>query len=122
MPDKPDVVDLLAALAALLKEEIAPALTGRLSLQARVAATCLNIIRRELIHGPADEPAEAAGLQTLLGRTGSIGELNEELCRRIRAGELGVQDEPLMRHLWQTTLAKVRIDQPDYATYVRLSR
>lgn len=122
MQDKPDVVDLLAALAALLKNDVAPALEGRLNLQVRIAANCVQIIRRELLHRSADEEAELARLEKLLGRTGTLKELNEELCRQISQGSMNPDAESLLDHLWQTTLAKVRIDQPDYPTYARVSR
>jgi hypothetical protein len=38
---------------------------------------------------------------------------------RIRNGELDLQSEGLAEHLWQTTLAKMKIDQPNYAGYRR---
>jgi hypothetical protein len=121
MQDKPDVVDLLAAVTSFLRDEVAPALGGRLGLQARIAANCLGIVRRELLHATADEAAEGARLEKLVGASGSLPELNEELCRRISQRLLGLDDEPLIDHLWQTTICKIRIDQPEYATYVRMA-
>ena len=41
------------------------------------------------------------------------------LSRRIAAGELSLQTPGLAAHLWATTLAKVAIDQPTYASYRR---
>ena len=58
-------------------------------------------------------------LQTLLGRDGSLVELETELSLRIRNGELDLQSPGVAEHLWETTLAKMKIDQPNYASYRR---
>jgi hypothetical protein len=55
----------------------------------------------------------------LLRTAGSLEELNALLSRRIAAGELDLQTPGLAEHLWATTLAKVAIDQPTYASYRR---
>ena len=36
---------------------------------------------------------------------------------RIRAGELTLETPGLADHLWATTLAKLAVDQPNYAGY-----
>jgi Domain of unknown function (DUF6285) len=41
------------------------------------------------------------------------------LSRRIAAGEIDLQTPGVAEHLWATTLAKVAIDQPTYASYRR---
>jgi hypothetical protein len=120
MQDKPDIEALLGAISAMLKDEVVPALTGHLALQVRIAANCLNIIRREVVHAEADGRAEHARLTDLLGEEADLLTLNKALCTRIGSGELGIGDAALMEHLWATTLAKVRIDQPNYPTYRRL--
>jgi hypothetical protein len=58
-------------------------------------------------------------LQALLGRAGSLEELETDLSGRIRRGELDLQSDGLADHLWQTTLDKMKIDQPSYASYRR---
>ena len=63
--------------------------------------------------------AEIAPLQALLHTDGSLEELTALLSRRIAAGELDLQTPGLAEHLWATTLAKVAIDQPTYASYRR---
>jgi hypothetical protein len=68
---------------------------------------------------PAAERDEHARLQALLHTEGSTEELNALLSRRIAAGELDLQTPGLAEHLWATTLAKVAIDQPTYASYRR---
>ena len=58
-------------------------------------------------------------LGELLDRRGSFEELELELCRRIREGEIGLDSPGLVEHLRATTLAKLAVDQPRYASYRR---
>jgi hypothetical protein len=53
-----------------------------------------------------------------LGRDGTLEDLNRELCRRIRNGELAMDGAALAEHLVKATLAKVAIDQPSYSGFV----
>jgi hypothetical protein len=59
------------------------------------------------------------GLSRLLGLQGSLAELNRVLADRIASGELDLQTAGLAEHLWQTTLDKLAVDQPNYASYKR---
>jgi hypothetical protein len=73
-------------------------------------------VTRQLTLEQGSDAAEAARLTRLLGMQGSLGELNARspiasprarpICRR-RAVE----------HLWQTTMDKLAVDQPNYASY-----
>jgi hypothetical protein len=119
MQDPPTIAELLQAAAAFLREVAVPQLSGHASFHARVAANALDIVERELELRPAAERDEHARLKALLDRDGSLEELNSLLSRRIAAGELGLQTPGLAEHLWATTLAKVAIDQPTYASYRR---
>jgi hypothetical protein len=75
------------------------------------------MMRRQLDLAPAAEAAETARLAVLLGREGSLFDLNAELARRIEAGEFDLSTTGLKEHLWATTLAKLAVDQPTYAAY-----
>jgi hypothetical protein len=119
MQDPPSVNELLEATAAFLCEVAVPQLSGHASFHARVAANALDVVKRELELRPAAERAEHARLQTLLRSDGSLEELNALLSRRIAAGDIGLQTPGVAEHLWATTLAKVAIDQPTYASYRR---
>jgi hypothetical protein len=55
----------------------------------------------------------------LLNTEGSLLELNRALSERIARGELDLKTPGLAEHLWQTTLAKLAVDQPNYASYKR---
>jgi uncharacterized protein DUF6285 len=119
MQDPPTITELLESTAAFLREVAVPQLSGHASFHARVAANALDIVKRELELRPAAERDEHARLQALLHVEGSTEELNALLSRRIAAGELDLQTPGLAEHLWATTLAKVAIDQPTYASYRR---
>ena len=63
--------------------------------------------------------AEAARLAQLLGMQGSLVELNRALAGKIAGGELDLLTPGLSEHLWQTTMDKLAVDQPNYASYKR---
>ncbi len=50
---------------------------------------------------------------------GSLAELNRVLADRIAKGEVDLQTPGLADHLWQTTMDKLAVDQPNYASYRR---
>ncbi|MCH7960320.1 MAG: hypothetical protein IID08_09320 [Candidatus Hydrogenedentes bacterium] len=120
MQDQPTAAELLRAVNDFLRERVLPQLEGHAAFHGRVAANVLDIVQRELETAPAANAAEHARLGRLLGEEGSLEDLNRALCRRIRSGELGLDTPGLVDHLWETTLTKVAIDQPKYATYQRM--
>ena len=117
MQDRPSPSELIGAVAAFLKNVVAPETRGALSFNARVAANALEMMKRELDTAPAEDAAELARLQALLGQDGSLFDLNVELSRRIEAGEVDLSTPGLKDHLWATTLAKLAVDQPTYGGY-----
>jgi hypothetical protein len=117
--DQPSALELLQAVRSFIQDQAIPRLEGRAAFHARIAVNALAIVERGLEHGPAQDAAECERLETLLDRTGSLDELNRDLCRRIRAGELDLDTPGLAEHLRETTLAKLAVDQPRYAAYRR---
>jgi hypothetical protein len=115
MMDQPSAIELVKAVQAFLETRAIPELKGHTAFHARVAANALAIVARELEQGPDADSQEAARLQTLLGHEGDLQALNRELCRRIRTGGIDPLDPALADHLRRTTIAKVRIDQPNYS-------
>jgi hypothetical protein len=120
MQDLPAPDDLLAAVAAYLREHAAPQLRGQAAFHARVAANALDIVRRQLAQAPAAEADEQLRLRALLQADGSLADLNALLCRRIADGTLGAATPGLLPHLWRTTLDKLAVDQPGYDSYARV--
>ena len=113
--DRPTASELLAAIGDFLREEATPALDKaepRLGFQMRVAANALAILEREARLGPAADAREHARLVTLLGRDGSLADLNRELARQLREGRRDEHDAALMEHLDATVADKIAIANP----------
>ncbi len=125
MQDAPSPEQLLQAVARYLRDEAGPALAragdAALAYQAKVAANMLDIAGRQIGNAPAEQAAEQARLQELLGEAGSLEALNQRLAERITSGALAPDHPGLAAHLWLTTLAKLAVDQPGYDTYRRLT-
>ena len=119
MQDQPSAIELLQAVRSFIQDQAIPRLEGRAAFHGRIAVNALAIVERGLELGPAQDAAERERLEALLGRTGTLDELNRELCRRIRAGEVDLDTPGLAEHLRETTLAKLAVDQPRYAAYRR---
>lgn len=119
MMDEPTGAEMLGAVARYLRETLLPKLPPEAVFHTRVAANAVDLVRRQLEIGAALEAEELARLRKLLGREGSLDELNRALSEGIGAGELGERTPGLMDHLWATTLAKMAVDQPGYASYRR---
>ena len=117
MQDKPDIKDLMLAVQQYVETQALPQLSGHTGFHGRVAANVLGILHRELTLAPGFEVAEKARLENLLGNSGTLEDLNRDLCRRITAGEMGLDNAALMEHLTKTTMGKLAIDQPKYAGY-----
>lgn len=119
MHQRPDPADLLAAVAMYLREQALPQLPGHAAYLARVAANALDIVRRQLQQAPLAEAAETARLRVLLQQDGPLQDLNQRLCERIAAGDIGLHTPGLAEHLWLTTLDTLAVDQPGYESYRR---
>ena len=119
MQDLPRPETLLAAVAAFLRAEIAPHINGAANFQLRIAINALELVARQLVLTPGSDAAELQSLERLFGRTGTLDELNATLCGAIADGSAKLERRELQRHLWSTTMAKLAVDQPSYATYKR---
>src|SRR5438132_12653742 len=86
MQDHPTAPQLLEALAAFLRDEVAPALDGHRQFHARVAGNVVDILRREWELGPQYQELDHVGLARILGHDGDVGSLFTELAATIRSG------------------------------------
>ena len=119
MQDEPTPTELIKAVADFLRTEITPAIKGHNAFKLRVGINALDLVTRQLaLEGPGDA-AEAARLKALLGIDGSVMELNRALAEKIAKGEVDLTTPGLKEHLWQTTMDKLAVDQPNYASYKR---
>ena len=119
MQDEPTPTELIKAVADFLRTEIMPAIKGHNAFKLRVGLNALDIVTRQLaLEGPADA-AEATRLKALLDIDGSVMELNRALAESIANGEVDLNTPGLKEHLWQTTMDKLAVDQPNYGSYKR---
>ena len=119
MQDEPTPTELIKAVADFLRNEITPMISGHNAFKLRVAINALDLVTRQLALEPGGDAAEAARLTQLLDMQGSLVELNRALADRIAKGEADLQTPGLSEHLWQTTMDKLAVDQPNYASYKR---
>ena len=116
--NRPTNVELLSAVRGFLKAEMLPLLGGTEKYHVQVAINALGILGRELTGGVQFDAAEQERLTSLVGAAGTREELNRLLCGRIRERKITYRDPILIDHLVKTTMAKMSIDNPKYATYV----
>ncbi len=116
MQDEPRPDELVKAVADFLRNDITPQVSGHAGFKLRVAINALDLVTRQLLDGSEQE--ELKRLTALLG-DGELKQLNQLLADRIRSGEIDLATPGVQEHLWQTTLAKLKVDQPNYAAYQR---
>jgi len=119
MQDEPTPEELTRAVADFLRNDIAPVVSGHNAFKLRVAINALDLVTRQLRLEQGSDAAEAARLSQLLGQQGSLAELNRALADRIAKGETDLATAGLSEHLWQTTMDKLAVDQPNYGSYKR---
>jgi hypothetical protein len=119
MQDEPTPTELIKAVADFLRNELTPAIGGHSAFKLRVAINALDLVTRQLALEASSDAAEAGRLSQLLGRQGALEELNRVLAGKIARGEADLRTPGLVEHLWQTTMDKLAVDQPNYAAYRR---
>ena len=119
MQDEPTPTELIKAVADFLRNEIAPAIKGHNSFKLRVGINALDLVTRQLALAEVGDATEAARLKALLDTDGTLMELNRALSEKIASGEVDLKTPGLPEHLWQTTMDKLAVDQPNYASYKR---
>jgi Domain of unknown function (DUF6285) len=119
MQDEPTPVEILAAVADFLRQSALPQMQEDTVFHMRVSINALELVRRQLELAPQSDAAEQARLRVLLGRDGPLQELNRDLAGRIARGEMTVETPGLLDHLWASTMEKLAVDQPNYASYRR---
>jgi hypothetical protein len=119
MQDEPTPVELTKAVADFLRHDITPMISGHNAFKLRVAINMLDLVIRQLTLEQGSDAAESARLTQLLSMQGSLIDLNRALAGKIAEGELDLRTPGLAEHLWQTTMDKLAVDQPNYAAYKR---
>lgn len=121
MQDRPTQDELLAAVERFLDEQIVPHVEGARGFHARVAANVIRTVRRELEREEEALDHEWAGLDALLGPAKrpearvdlreAIRQRNEELCRRVREGDV---DRAIVAHVRATVRDKLLVTNPGW--------
>ncbi|MCK1390183.1 DUF6285 domain-containing protein [Bradyrhizobium sp. 1] len=119
MQDEPTPVELTKSVADFLRSDIAPLIEGHQAFKLRVAINILDLVTRQLTREEGSDASEVERLRALLGVDGSVADLNRVLADRITRGEVDLATSGLAEHLWQTTMDKLAVDQPNYASYKR---
>jgi hypothetical protein len=119
MQDEPTPIELTKAVADFLRNDVTPMISGHNAFKLRVAINALDLVTRQLTLAEDSNAAEAGRLARLLGASGTLIEQNQTLAEKIEKGEFDLTTPGLADHLWQTTLAKLAVDQPNYASYKR---
>lgn len=119
MQDEPTPRELLAAVSGWMRRELLPAVPAHMAFHVRVAANAIDLALRQLELEGGANAAELARLKALLGRDGTLAELNAALAEAIASGAVDGEDPRVMDHLYATTLEKLAVDQPGYAAYRR---
>lgn len=119
MQDEPTPIELTKAVADFLRNDIAPLISGHQAFKLRVAVNILDLVTRQLMREEGSDAREVERLRALLGVEGSVTDLNRALAERIAKGEMDLATPGLAEHLWATTMDKLAVDQPNYASYKR---
>lgn len=119
MQDEPSAVELINAVAEFLRADIVPQISGHAAFKLRVSLNALDLVARQLSLSENSDAAELHSLTMLLGVHGTLAGLNADLAERIAQGDVDLDTPGVREHLWQTTLAKLAVDQPNYAAYKR---
>jgi len=112
--DRPNTEELIETVREFLHDKLLPTMSGHEAFEVRIAANLLAIALRELQQGPTATAAEQARLAELLGPHETPAALEAELVRRIRDGEIAVDDRALRTHLRETVRAKLAMSNPKY--------
>ena len=117
MQDQPTPGEMLKTVAEFLRGTWSEEAQAHIAYQVRVAANVLDLVARELAIAPPENSLEAGRLRAILGRDGSLEELNAAFAEALDRGTLSILSPEVRDHLWATTLAKLSIDQPTYSGY-----
>mgnify|MGYP001821636472 CR=1 FL=1 len=106
--DAPTAEQLIEAVREYLEHDVRDATDGRVRYHARVAANVLAMVERELVDGERQRSAHHE-------RLAALGVADDTaLAAAIRSGAIDVESAALGDALWEATLAKVRVANPDY--------
>lgn len=127
---QPNVSQLCDALQGFLTTEVAPAVDDdAIKYKLKIAMNVLGIIARESELGENFRQLEHSALNEYLGDDPeSLGvestapertDINQRLLDHIRSGDIASRQDNLLATLERITVAKMAIDNPRYASYLK---
>lgn len=117
--DRPSLVEIARTVADFL-DSVRPELEGESQYGALVSAYMLRIAEREIALSTALDAEEREDLVALLGRSGSLAELNRMLCEGIRAGRFDDDWARAFDVVLAQAVRKVRIVRPEHLAPVHV--
>jgi hypothetical protein len=97
-----------------MERDLLPTLSAELWFQCKVAINVLRIVRRELELRRGLQAAERQGLVEILGKEGSVDDLNRALCASIREGSIEDGSPELIGHLRATIAGALKVNNPKW--------
>ncbi len=116
--DMPRMDELVTSVRDFLRNDVMAATQGRNNFMARVAANSLDIVLREMDLGMRHKAAELARLQAFFDSADDLETLRWRLIENLRAGNQPLDDPALTRHLRESVVNQIAIDQPRYPGFV----
>jgi len=118
MTQHPAATELLASVSSFLRDELLPSLRGAQAFNLRVSINAIELVRREIEQAADAAARERSRLAALLGGDRGLDAMRNELCGKIAAGELTLEEPALCDHLRATAMERMAIDQPSYSAYL----
>src|SRR2546430_2294992 len=112
--DRPTADGLIASAAEYLAVNVRPALDAHAAFEALIASNLLAIALRELELGPELRAADEHDLAGLLGREGSLEELEAHLADQIREGDIDDRWGQVLAVLRASARRHLQIANPEY--------
>ncbi|CAA0105489.1 DUF6285 domain-containing protein [Zhongshania aliphaticivorans] len=122
---QPNVSQLCDALQEFLTTEVAPAVDDEaIKYKLKIATNVLGIIARESEQGGDFRHLEHSALNEYLGTDSESSgpewtDVNQRLLDHIRSGDIASREDDLLATLERITIAKMAIDNPRYASYLK---
>ena len=111
--DRPSLAEIARTVAEFL-DGLRPNLEGESQYGALVSAYMLRIAEREIALSTALDAEEQKELAALLGRSGSLADLNRMLCESIRAGQSDDDWTRALDVVLAQAVRKLRIVRPEH--------
>jgi Domain of unknown function (DUF6285) len=128
--DRPDAWELLAALRMFLTDEVTPAVPSDLRFGIRVAINVCAMLEREARLGERPAREEVAALAALLDGgepvevaapeddvRGVARQMQQQLARAIRAGEMDERLEQVVQTLRERLAARLAVAHPGWESF-----